>query len=73
MTGTVTSVDKASQTFIVQTDEPAKIITIGLRWDCKLKRDGAPAGADILKKGAYVRVSYFATIFSGNLAVEIEP
>jgi hypothetical protein len=72
VTGTINSVDKASQTFTVQTEEPAKIITIGLRWDCKFKRDVAPAGADILKKGAYVRVSYFATIFSGNLAVEIE-
>lgn len=72
VTGTVTSVDKASQTFTMQTDEPAKNVAIGLRWDCKFKRDGAPAGPDILKKSAYLRVSYFATIFTGNLAVEIE-
>ena len=26
----------------------------------------------MLRKGAYVKVSYFATIFTGNLAVEIE-
>ncbi len=72
VTGTVTTVDKASQTFIVETDEPTKILTIGLRWDCKFKRDGTPAGPDILKKSAYVRVCYFATIFTGNLAVEVE-
>jgi hypothetical protein len=72
VTGTVTSVDKASQTFTLQTDEPAKIVAIGLGWDCKFKRDGAPAGPDILRRSAYVKVSYFATIFTGNLAVEIE-
>jgi hypothetical protein len=72
VTGTITSMDKASQTFTMQTDEPAKIVAIGLRWDCKFKRDGARAGPDILRKSAYVKVSYFATIFTGNLAVEIE-
>lgn len=72
VTGTVTSVHKASQTFTLQTDEPAKIVAIGLGWDCKFKRDGAPAGPDILRRSAYVKVSYFATIFTGNLAVEIE-
>jgi hypothetical protein len=72
VTGTINSVDTASQSFTMQTDKPAKIIAIGLRWDCKFKSDGVPAGPDILRKSAYVKVSYFATIFTGNLAVEIE-
>ncbi len=72
VTGTVTGVDNASRTFTMQTDEPAKIIVIGLRWDCKFKGDGVRAGPDILRKGAYVKASYFATILTGNLAVEIE-
>jgi hypothetical protein len=72
VTGTVASVDKARQTFRMQTDEPVNILTVGVRWDCKFKRDGALAGPDILRKGAYVKVSYFAAIFTGNLAVEIE-
>jgi hypothetical protein len=57
----------------MQTDQPAQIVAIGLRRDCKFKRDGAQAGPDILRKSAYVKVSYFATIFTGSLAVEIEP
>ena len=48
------------------------MLTIGLEWDCKFKRDGAPAATDILRKSAYLKVSYFATIFTGNLAVEVE-
>jgi hypothetical protein len=72
VTGTVTSVDKASQTFRMQTDDPANILTVGVRWDCKFKRDGALAGPDILRKDAYVKVSYFSTLFTGKLAVEVE-
>jgi hypothetical protein len=72
VTGTINSVDTASRSFTMRTDEPAKIVAIGLRWDCKFKSDGAPAGPEILRKSAYVKVSYFATIFTGNLAVEIE-
>jgi hypothetical protein len=72
VTGTINCVNTASQTFTMQTDEPAKIVAIGLRRDCKFKRDGAPGGPDILRKSVYVKVSYFATIFTGNLAIEIE-
>src|SRR6516165_4114421 len=72
VTGTINRVDTASQTFTMQTDEPAKIVAIGLRWDCKFKSDGALSGPHILRKSAYVKVRYFATIFTGNLAVEIE-
>jgi hypothetical protein len=45
---------------------------MGLRRDCKFLKSGAPAKMGMLRKGAYVKVSYFATIFTGNLAVEIE-
>ena len=48
------------------------MLVIGLRRECRFLRNGAPTKSDILKKGAYVKVSYFATIFTGNLAVEIE-
>jgi hypothetical protein len=72
VTGTIMSFDRSNQTFTMQVDEPSKIITVGLRWDCKFKRDGAPIRPGILRKNAYVKVSYFATIFTGNLAVEIE-
>ena len=57
---------------MMETDEPAEIIAIGLRWDCKFKRNGAPVGPDFLRKSAYRKVSYFATISTGKLAVEIE-
>jgi len=35
-------------------------------------QNGAPAGEWVLKKGARVRVSYFSTIFTGDIAVKIE-
>jgi hypothetical protein len=72
VTGTIRMFDRANQTFMIEVDEPARVLTIGLRHDCKFKQNGVPAGEQILKKGARVRVSYFATIFTGNLAVEIE-
>ena len=72
VTGTANGIDKAGQTVTLRADQPARILTINQRWDCKFKNNGAQAGPEILKEGAYLRVSYFATIFTGNLAVEIE-
>jgi hypothetical protein len=72
VTGTIISVDRANYEFRLRVDEPARVLVIGLRRDRKFFRNGTPAKIDILKKGAYVKVSYFATIFTGNLAVEIE-
>jgi hypothetical protein len=72
VTGTIINVDWTNFEFTMRVDEPARLLVIGLRRDCKFLRNGAPAKSDILKKGTYVKVSYFATIFTGNLAVGIE-
>jgi hypothetical protein len=72
VTGTIINVDRTNYEFALRVDEPACVLLIGLRHDCKFLRNGTPTKMDILKKGAYVKVSYFATIFTGNLAVEIE-
>jgi hypothetical protein len=72
VTGTIINVDRTNYEFTLRVDEPARVLLIGLRHDCKFLRNGTPTKMDILKKGAYVKLSYFATIFTGNLAVEIE-
>jgi hypothetical protein len=72
VTGTIINVDRTNHEFTLRVDEPARVLVIGLRRDCKFLKGGAPAKMDILEKGAYVKISYFATIFTGNLAVEIE-
>jgi hypothetical protein len=72
VTGAIINVDRTNYEFALRVDEPARVLVIGLRRDCKFLTNGAPTKIDILKKGAYVKVSYFATIFTGNLAVEIE-
>jgi hypothetical protein len=72
ITGVIKSFDKANQTFTVQTDKPAKLLKIAIGRDCKFKHDGVDAGDQILKPGAHVDINYFATIFTGNVAVTIE-
>jgi hypothetical protein len=72
ITGTITRFERATQTFTIQVDEPAGILTIGIGRDCKFKQNGAPTGEQILKQGTRVKVSYFSTIFTGKIAVEIE-
>ena len=72
-TGVIRSVDTAQKTCQVQLDEPSRILTIGYRRDCTFIRHGEQTKSpDFLKKGEHVKVSYFATIFTGNLATEIE-
>ena len=72
VTGRVLTFDRASQTFTIRVDEPASTLTIAVGRDCKFKRNGATANERIIRQGARVKVSYFATIFTGNIAVEIE-
>jgi hypothetical protein len=72
VTGAIIEVDRGKAEFIVQVDRPACILTIGIGRDCKFKQSGAPAGEQILKRNARVKVSYFVTIFTGKIAVEIE-
>ena len=72
VTGTIINVDRFKTEFTIQVDEPARVLTIAVGRDCKFKRHGAPAGEEILTSGARARVRYFATIFTGNIAVEIE-
>jgi hypothetical protein len=72
MTGTIQDFDRLTQTFVLEADQPAKMLKIGLRDDCKFLKSSRPAGAEVLRKGMRVKVSYFATIFTGNLAVAIE-
>ena len=72
VTGTIIGFDRTNQMFTMRVDQPSRILRIAVGRDCKFKRHGAPAGEQILKPGARVKVSYFATIFTGNIAVEIE-
>lgn len=72
VTGTIVSVDRKNHEFTLRVDKTARVLVIGLSRDCKFLKNGTPANTDVFKKGAYVKVSYFAKIFTGNLAVEIE-
>ena len=71
VTGTIRSFDQQTQTFTIKVDEPARILTLAVGRDCKFETSGAPGGERILKPGARVKVSYFATIFTGNIAVAV--
>jgi hypothetical protein len=72
VTGTIRMFDRTNHTFTFQSDKPSRVLTIAVGRYCKFFHSGAPSGESILKKGARVRVSYFATIFTGNIAVKIE-
>jgi hypothetical protein len=72
VTGTIKMFDRANHTFTFQSDKPARVLTIAVGRECQFFQNGAPAGEWILKKGARVKVSYFSTIFTGNIAVRIE-
>jgi hypothetical protein len=72
VTGLIRAVDRTTHTFTLEVDEPATVLSIRLRYDCKFIEHGRSEGPDILQRDAHVKVSYFATIFTGNLAVEIE-
>ena len=71
ITGTIRSFDEPSQMFTVEVDESARVLTIAVGRDCKFTENGAPTGEEILKQGARVKVSYFATIFIGKIAVDV--
>jgi hypothetical protein len=71
ITGTIRSFDPPTQTFRVEVDESARVLTIAVGRDCKFTENGAPTGEEILKQGARVKVSYFATIFTGKIAVDV--
>jgi hypothetical protein len=71
ITGTIRSFDEPTQTFTVKVDESGRVLTIAVGRDCKFTKNGAPTGEEILKQGARVKVSYFATIFTGKIAVDV--
>jgi hypothetical protein len=71
ITGTIRSFDEPTQTFAVELDESAHVLTIAVGRDCKFTENGAPTGEEILTQGARVKVSYFATIFTGKIAVDV--
>ena len=70
--GTILQFNRPNQTFTIRVAKTGRILSIAVGRDCKFKQHGAPVGEQILKAGARVKVSYFATIFTGNIAVEIE-
>ena len=72
VSGTVVTFDRAKQTFTIRVDDPPRVLTLSVGFECKFKCDGALAGEQILRRGARVKVSYFATIFTGNVAVEVD-
>jgi hypothetical protein len=71
ITGTIRRFDEPTQTFTVELEESARVLTIAVGRDCKFTENGAPTGEEILKQGARATVSYFATIFTGKIAVDI--
>ena len=71
ITGTIRSFDEPTQTFMIEVDESAHVLTIAMGRDCKFTGNGAPTGEQILKQGARVKVSYFATVFTGKIAVDV--
>jgi hypothetical protein len=71
ITGTIRSFDEPTQRFTVELDESARVLTIAVGRDCKFTENGTPTGEEILKQGARVKVSYFATIFTGKIAVDV--
>ena len=72
VTGTIMSFNRADHVFAIRVDEPVRVLTIAVGRDCKFKKDSVAAEEQVLKRGARVKVSYFATIFTGNIAVEID-
>ena len=72
VTGEIENFDAHTHRFRIRTEQPVKMLTITVGSDCKFKQNGAETGERILKRGARVRVNYFATVFTGNVAVEIE-
>ena len=71
ITGTIRNFDEPTQKLTVEVDESARVLTMAVGRDCKFTENGAPTGEEILKQGARVTVSYFATIFTGNIAVDV--
>ena len=71
ITGTIRNFDEPTQMFTVEVDESGRVLTIAVGRDCKFTENGAPTGEKILKQGARVKVSYFATIFTGKIAVDV--
>ena len=71
ITGTIRRFDELTQTFTVELEESARVLTIAVGRDCKFTENGAPTGEEILKQGARATVRYFATIFTGKIAVDI--
>lgn len=72
VTGAIIGFDRVNQTFTIRVDEPAQVLTIGVGRDCKFKQNRATSNERVIRPGARVKVSYFATIFTGNIAVEID-
>src|ERR1700731_2825945 len=72
VTGKITSVDTAVTHFTMITDQPAGILTLAVGRDCKFMKSGASATEAVLKEGCRIRVSYYSTIFTDRIAVEIE-
>jgi hypothetical protein len=72
VTGTIMTFNRGDHVFAIRVEEPVRVLTIAVGRDCKFKKDGVAAEERVLKRGARVKVSYFATIFTGNIAVEID-
>jgi hypothetical protein len=69
--GTIRGFDEPTQTFALKVDESARVLTIAVGRDRKFTENGAPTGEEILRQGARVKVSYLATIFTGEIAVDV--
>ncbi len=72
VTGIVTSVDRAITHFTMTTDQPAGVLALAIGRDCKFMKSGAPATEAVLKEGCHIKASYYSTIRTGKIAVEID-
>jgi hypothetical protein len=71
-TGIIRSVQNGGLTFTLATDEPARILKLAVGESCKFSHAGVPADVDIIRNNARIKVSFFSTVFTGRVAVEIE-
>jgi hypothetical protein len=71
-TGVITSIEKGGLTFTFAADEPARTLKLDVGASCKFSHAGAPADIGIIRRNARIKVSFFATVFTGRIAVEIE-
>lgn len=71
-TGVVTEVSNNGPLFTFAVDEPAEVLSLAVGRDCKFSHAGRATPAAVLRKGMRAKISYYSTIFTGKIALEID-